>query len=94
MQSTTDNRTLGVVLWMDQTAYTPPVDGRGQAQVAGEGATGRWQQLAILPTKEECEKKKMARVRQAASRDAKAKHGSYGERFRYLCSPVGDNPGT
>jgi len=79
---------LAWVLWTDQTLYTPP---GAQEQIVGEGAAGRQQQLATFATKAQCEKEKVARVKQAAARDAKAKQGGYGEQFRYLCSPTDDS---
>ena len=80
------------ILWMDQSVYTPP-GGAPQAPAVGEGATGKWQQLAILPGKAECEAQKLSLVKKAEPRDAKAAgRGHYGERFRYFCSPVGDPP--
>jgi len=77
------------VLWVDQTAYTPP--GGAQGQFVGEGAAGRQQQLGTFATKAQCEKQKVAQVKQAAARDAKAKQGGYGAQFRYLCSPTDDS---
>jgi len=80
------------ILWMDQSVYTPP-GGSPQAPPIGEGTAGKWQQIAVLPTPAECEKQRVALVKQAAPQDAKAAgKGRYGARFRYFCSPQ-DPPG-
>ena len=81
------------ILWMDQSVYTPP-GGTPQAPIAAEGAAGKWQQLAVLPTEAECETQRLSRVNKAVPRDAKAAGSRrYGERFRYFCSPLDDPPG-
>lgn len=81
------------ILWMDQSVYTLPRGGPPEAPAAAEGATGKWRQLAILPTQAECETQRLSRVQNAAAQDAKAAgRGSYGDRFRFFCSPVGDLP--
>jgi hypothetical protein len=81
------------ILWMDQSVYTLPRGGPPEAPAAAEGATGKWQQLAILPTQAVCEAQRQSRVQEAATRDATAPgSGRYGERFRFFCSPVGDPP--
>jgi len=78
------------ILWTDQSVYGPP-GGQPQAPPIGEGTTGKWQQIAILPTQAACEAQRRPLVGTAALGDAQAAgHGRYGDRFRYFCSPIDD----
>lgn len=85
---------LAWVLWVDQSAYTLPRDESDSTARQVEGATSRWQQLAVTETRAECRELKRARVREARRRDDEedrrpgAARRRYREQYRYFCSRV------
>ena len=87
------------VLWVDQTTYTLPSDSTDPTPRQMEGATGRWQQLAVTQTRGQCQVLLRTRVQDAAQADAAldqtdrsaGRHRArYRDQYRYFCSPVVD----
>jgi hypothetical protein len=73
------------ILWVDQTSYTLPSGPGDTTPIQLEGATGRWQQLAITETRAECRALRRARPGRRRAR--------YKDKNRFFCSPVGDGGG-
>jgi hypothetical protein len=82
---------LAWILWIDQTVYD--ISRQGPTTTGPEGANARWQQLAVLPSKEACEAIRSGRVLEAAQRDGADRTVRYPERFRFFCSPAVDSLG-
>jgi hypothetical protein len=89
------------ILWVDQTSYTLPSGPGDTTPIQLEGATGRWQQLAITETRAECRALRRARIEEAAQMDAAVdqedrpgrRRARYKDKNRFFCSPVGDGGG-
>jgi hypothetical protein len=89
---------LSWILWMDQTVYSlPDTRHQPQAPIAAEGATSKWVQLAVLPTKTACEKLRKDKAQQAAQAQQAARARQtkqpqqqpvYPDAQRFFCSPV------
>jgi hypothetical protein len=88
---------LAWILWIDATVYTLPSGPDDPTPPQLEGATGRWEQLAITETRAECRALRQARIEEASQLDATAdeedrragrRRARYREQNRYFCSPV------
>lgn len=90
--------TLAWVLWVDQTAYGVPSGPGDGTPLLLEGASARWEQLAVTATRAECRALRRARTQAAAQADKArddddiAKQGRrirrYRDQYRYFCSPL------
>src|SRR5262249_47722407 len=87
------------VLWVDQTSYTLPNDPTDPTPRQAEGATSRWQQLAVTQTRGQCQALLQTRVQDAARADAALDQANqspglgrarYRDQYRYFCSPIVD----
>jgi hypothetical protein len=83
---------------MDQTQYVLPSGPGDPTPRQVEGASSRWQQLAIAQTRGQCRALLQARIRDAARRDGdedrKAPGNArrrYRDQYRYFCSPATDD---
>lgn len=89
---------LAWVLWMDQTTYSLPSGPNDRTPLRMEGATGRFQELAVTSTRGQCEALRQARIRDAIQADAEQDRAPggprprYRDQYRFFCSPVVDDP--
>jgi hypothetical protein len=89
---------LAWVLWVDQNSYGVPSGPGDGTPLNLEGASARWQQLAVTETRAACRALRQARVQEAVRADAAQdqeditargrRTARYRNQYRYFCSPV------